>query len=365
MSEERTEENKRELSFRNPGEAFALQDISQVYHVLKEVAGIKDNPAKFAAVAANSGTHTLKLLNSGSQDHVLRITPKEGEARYFPSMNAALGAYAKILYQPVLFEGIDGARSLIDHILQPDGLSAQMEEAFANAFSHESLRLVLDGLLEGRDYVSRLHHENFPIVYVPHPDKSGESLQLTPISPTRVYSDFKSEVLPEKGSKERIRLSGQEISSKMQNISVALGGPRRRFHATVPDAMLHQDAAILRLVKGGPVPVLSSYELSERLDHLVKLHYAKIDHQNGKGYFNADMEAGLRRLARWIVVEAIFWTEEVRQQAQDLEPEFVMPELDIPKLLVAGYRRKRADRDRLAAALKDESFLKVLREELE
>lgn len=355
----------RVLSFRDPGAPFAADQIGNIYADFKEAASSKDKPftddtGKFAQVAQNSGTHILKLLNKQSEDHVLRLAAPGVNRRpkFFPSMNAALGKYAKIIFQPVAILGVPGYKSLVDHILEPDDISAAIEASFVEAFSKESLLALKEGLLEDRSGVGRLHAQNFPVVYAPSPD--GGDLQLTPIAPLQVYADFKGEVIPEVGSKESIRLSRQEVTSKTQNISIFIGGPRVRFSGSVPPALANGDAGVIRMVKGGPIPAPSSEDLTDRLDHLVKLHYAKTDYAAGKGYFNADMEKGLRRLAGWLIDEAIAWVSDIEEAAQEIEAEFVMPKADYGLLLLRGYRGDHASREKVRVALRDSSFRGVL-----
>lgn len=364
QSPEKKGAGKITLSFSVPSDPFQRDQIPEIYAKLREAAGIADSPSAFAEVCRNSGTHILKLLNPKAEDHILRfpIAGSNQAPKFFPSMNARFGKFAKILYQPVAIEGTEEARSLLEHVMQPDGLSPEIEASFVAAFSKESLEAICEKLKEERTGVATLPAQNFPIVYAPDPD--GGELQLTPISPMQSYNGFKAEVIPKKGVKEPIRLMRQDVSSKMQNISVAIGGPRVRFYGSVPPAMMRDEAALLRMIKGGPVPAPSSYELSDRLDHLVKLHAARAEHANGKGYFNAEMEHGMRRLISWIIDEAITWLDETLEAAREMEPDFEMPQTDIGLLLLNGYRREKVAREMLRAALGDQTFRKILKQKV-
>lgn len=350
----------RSLSYTDPGTPFTIEQVPQIYCVLRDVLNIDDDPKKFQDVALNSGTHILKLLNKQADDHVLKLSApgQNRRPKFLPSMNAANGKYSKILFQPIAVIGVPGSRSLVEHILEPDGISSGIEDSFVSAFSRESLDAIRSLIREERRSVERLYAQNFPIVYVPAP--GGGDLQLTPIAPLEVYGAFSRETLPEKGEKVPVRLTEQALSSKMQNISVAIGGPRRRFLVTVPSAMRHDEAALLRLVKGGPGPAPSSRELSDRLDHLAKLHHAKLEHAKSGSHYNRDMEKGLERLAAWLIEEALEWREDVAAAAREMAPDFVMPEADIGQLLLRGYLGDRSARDRVMVALRDRSFRKVL-----
>ncbi|WP_411839795.1 hypothetical protein [Paracoccus sp. ME4] len=302
-----------------------------------------DNSEAFGAVTRFSGTHILKIHSKNARDHVLdfpTVTNTNRPRRKFPSMNAGWGMYAKIAYQPIAVLGHDGSNSLIDHITTPNELSEQFLASFAAAFSQESLDAIIEGTRCAKTGVSELHFENLPIVYLP--DGQGGEMQVTPLSPLEAMGNFKSAVL-KKGESHKSPLTNQEISSKMQNISVAIGGDRSRFRAIVPNAMRSFEAAVWRYARGGRVPAIPGEEITDLLDTLQAFHARREKHSDGTDgvRYTADTEKRFRGLAESILGIAKEWIDDVNQRAVELNPEFSATRTDMRQLLLASWRGAR------------------------
>lgn len=361
------------LNYVNPGEPILAHEVYGLYQRIRDALSaakaepFADDPEKFGACSRQSGTHILKALNKNAQDHVLSFPAAGGSnrpSRSFPSMNAALAVYAKIIFQPVaVLDHAGGARTLFDHIQSPDELSAKFLASFEAAFSPESLEAVREGALAAKTGVAALYHENFPIIYVP--DGQGGDLQLTPVSAMEVFTRFRAESATPEGQKF-VRTTRQEVSSQMQNISTAIQGERLRFLAAFPPPMAGFAADIYRYAQGGRVPVMPDLTISELLEKLSEHHEArdrKADDQEG-AYYNSNMQKGAERLARWILREAMDWIEEVNEEASRVKEDFSPAKVDIIYLLLNSYRGNKEVRANIGRALRGDLFGRVLKQEI-
>ncbi|MCE6958516.1 hypothetical protein LAZ40_05560 [Cereibacter sphaeroides] len=331
------------------------------------------SPEKVAAVAAASGTHLLKMLNKNVPlgNHVLRAGPGDGSrGRFLPSPNAADSPIAKMLFRPIAVTGVSGQRTLVDHIVNPDELSPDVLDAFSSVFGPECRTALDDALAEDRVTVDSLHDENFPIVFVPGAD--GD-VQLTPIPAADTWFAVK-EVMDDYFRKVRegeeymavrrgARRTRQEVSSKMQNISPALGGRRIRFLATFPGTMTASEAGVWRYARGGRAPMLQHPEVADLARAYLRLHLTQAGSGEADGYSNRDIREGARNLARWLVALARDFIAEINERALEINPDFEAPE--ISPVTVILRRRWRDQKEQLAvrSALESPDFLRHLEDE--
>jgi hypothetical protein len=122
--------------------------------------------------------------------------------------------------------------------LNPEDHSDAVLRTFSEVFGADTLQAMRDVLLTDGAAPAKLGAGEFPIIFIPHPD--GGDLQITPVAPALAFMGMKrvTDLYFQKKSEEnsnplRGRWSKQSVSSKPQNISGAIGGPRVRFLATV------------------------------------------------------------------------------------------------------------------------------------
>lgn len=273
-------------------------------------------PEKMAAVAKGTGTHLVKLVSTKADMKatgvVLRHTPNRGNSvgGLYPTVNSADIPTAKLLHRPMEIEGFE-ARSLADHILQPDDVTDILFQAFASVFGEDCLIAARDALREDPVEVSILPTRNFPIVFAPY--SSGIDIQITPMSPaslmddmqdfyfkrSAIFGDAKKKQDAEKkkaGWDENTPLpplpklgdwTEQHLSYQPQNISGKTPAKRRRLMARFPDAMSNYTAQMWRMAKSGKFPNIDDHQLEDYMLEYVK----RIDRR--EKYENADMKRGL------------------------------------------------------------------------
>jgi hypothetical protein len=193
--------------------------------------------------------------------------------------------------------------SVVDHILNPEDISASVLADFAGVFGADVLEALQAGLGACSPVPLKLGVGEFPIVFIPRP--GGGDLQITPVSPVTVFMGFKRVVdeyfqkaQPDAPPPPRGRWTRQAVSSKPQNISGAIGGPRVRFLATMP-ATMHQAAAELhRFVQGGGFPRWREDEVAVWV-----LRYGDLLEASAT-FNNSDTRAALNRTADRLIADA-------------------------------------------------------------
>lgn len=284
---------------------------------MRSALGKDLTPEIVTRVCEKSGTHILKLISPRLDgDHaVLRVASK-GNRRgaVIPSVNAPDIPYCKVIFRPLEIVG-HSARSVVDHILNPEDHSDQVLDAFASVFGADTLDAMRDVLLTDATAPTKLGAGEFPIVFVPNPN--GGDLQITPVAPAHAFMAMKQVTEPffQKKSAEnpnppRGRWMKQEVSSKPQNISGAIGGPRVRFLATLPEVMGTEEADIYRFVHGGPFPAWREQGVDTRV-----LRYADMLDVE---YNNMNTRAALDRIADRLIAAADAFLTETLSEAREL-----------------------------------------------
>jgi hypothetical protein len=319
-------------------------------------SGVGD-PETFARIGVKSGTHTLKLITpkAPTENSILRFTqPFRGDTPTFiPSCNAPDIPFAKIVYRPLELED-RVPRSLVDHILSPDNVSPLVTEAFAKVFGEAHLAALREALL-GEAIVDSLPEAEFPVIFLP--GEHGD-IQITPVSPAAAYMALKRVTdrfflkQPKDGPKvPRGEWSRQVLSSKPQNISGAIGGPRVRFRASMPSVMAHEEAELFRFIRGGGFPRLVSGELEDWI-----MSYADWLDADER-YNNSDTRAALDRIADGLIKFAkSFVVETLREAASRISQEADGPEKvpalpEPPPITKVLLRRRWSTRDRYDRAV--------------
>ena len=295
------------LMFKAPGRPLNLEDIRAEYSVIKSFFE-KPLTAEIAArVCSKSGTHLVKLVSSRIDgDHsVLRARRLSGDTTaqiFLPSVNAPDIPFAKIIFRPLEVIG-HPTRSLVDHILLQDDISENIFDAFVSVFGQDVFDAVMHGLTTPLPDITMLSDSEFPIIFIPSP--SGGDLQITPLSPASAFMGFKS-ITGEYYQKQvkgeprvpRGKWHRQAISSKPQNISGAIGGPRLRFLAEIPKMQGQYEAELFRFIKGGSFPRWHNHDVTKWIMKCADLIDAS------ETFNNKDMRDGLNRLIDRVICEA-------------------------------------------------------------
>ena len=271
-------------------------------------------------ICEKSGTHLLKLVSARSDGEHAILNVQAASAnlrtRPIPSINAADIPFAKILYRPLEIRG-HPTRTLIDDILNPDEASYHVLSAFASAFGDDVLDAVRDTLLGETKPIQKLAAGEFPIIFIPRP--GGGDIQITPVSPATNYMGMKRVISPffEKQVKDgpkvpRGKFHRQAVSSKPQNISGAIGGPRMRLLAQMPPGLAQSDAELYRYVRGGGFPRWREADVD-----IWVLRYADMLEAD-KTHNDRNTRAALDRTADRLIRDAEQFTQEVMIDARQV-----------------------------------------------
>jgi len=345
------------LGCNDPGQPYPVTEILRVFSDRKIAAGQADNTESFAAVARNSGTHNMKALAPRAKDYVIRATAAGNahQRRWLPFGNGHLAKYAKIIFMPIAIDGAGPARSLVDHVLEPDEWSDLVFASFINAFSLESLLAIQDGLSERRKFVSDIRDPGIPVTFIPGPD--GADLQVTPVSPMAMFNEFAEEL---KTADRRIPVCYQMVSTKPLNISVAFGGMRKKFHAKFPERLSPRYAAAWKIVKGGHFPPLDDEQVRQLIVTFAEMYARERLAASGEAFVNARMRIGLDRLGHWIIDLLHDHLEEIRETVLEVDPQCEPRCQDPVALLCNGYWADKDQRDRVRQALRSARFTSLL-----
>lgn len=348
------------LSFKPTGRPLAFQEVDDEFRLM-HAALDKPLTAEIAAtIAAKSGSHLLKLVSPRVDgDHaILRVDrpQRNRRASVLPSVNAPDIPFCKVVFRPLEVQG-HPPMSIVDHILNPVDLSGALLAKFGQAFGEDVLEALRHGLLSPAKVPLKLGAGEFPIIYVPRP--GGGDLQITPVSPASAFMGMKrvadAYFLPKTADlphPPRGRWTRQAISSKPQNISGAIGGPRLRFLATMPPVMQQAEAELHRFTQGGAFPRWRDEEVGAlvlRYAWMIKAGEAE------QAYTNSDMRAALDRGADHLIREAQGFITEIMAEAAHLCPEKTLAPPGVVQVLLRRSWRK-GDRETAIDALASAHF---------
>lgn len=271
-------------------------------------------------ICEKSGTHLLKLVSPRSDgDHAIlnvQAASANRRTRPTPSVNAADIPFAKILYRPLEIRG-HPTRTLVDDVLNPDGVSDHVLSAFAAVFGDDVLGAIKASLLGDAQPVEKLAAGEFPIIFILRP--GGGDIQITPVSPAAAYMGMKRVISPffEKQTKDgpkvpRGKFHKQAVSSKPQNISGAIGGPRTRLLAEMPPGLAQSDAELYRYLRGGGFPRWRDPEVSTWV-----LRYADMLAAD-REYNDKNTRAALDRTADRLIRDAERFARDILLDARSL-----------------------------------------------
>lgn len=354
-------------TLRDPGIVYEPDDLGRIFtDMLPEVAASKKfkgtiAPETFAEVARRSGTHSLKMITPrADQDQaILRV----GDSRIISSQNPADGLAIKIVFRPIAIAGQPGSKTIFDHLVRPDNHTPAIAAAFAAAFGEEALDALRAAVCNPPPPITELPDGEFPIVFLPNP--AGGDLQVTPLAPAEAWmhmgagmghfftKSVKGEPPPRRG-----RWSRQAVTGKMNNVSIMLGGTRRRFDAGFPDMAPASQSAIWAFARGGPLPPLRDELVSDVLGEYVRLT-AVADQVTSVPLAVA---ASLDNLADLLIRLAHGHVIDCAHAALDIpDAVFTLPEAPVRSLLIRRRFAGEKERNAAVAALATEHFAKRLR----
>ena len=351
------------LSFKETGRQIKPDAVAAEFRLMKDFLKKSLTAQVATRVCEKSGTHLLKMVSPRvDTNHAVLYfdTPGSNERpRILPSVNAPDIPFCKVLYRPLEIAGRSG-RSVIDHIMNPDDASEAILGAFGFVFGQDVLDAVKDALFEKINAVSSLASGEFPIVFVPC--IGGGDLQITPVSPATAFMGVKDAInafyAQRKADGLRVpfgSFENQSISSKPQNISGAIGGPRRRVMAKMPNIMKQFDAEIYRYIHGGSFPRWREHDVADWV-----IRYANMLERD-KTYNNRNTRVALDRMADRLIGGAVDFIDETLAEvrfvaeADDIEaPE--RQNLPEPAKILLRRRWSESDFNKARKALTDPHF---------
>lgn len=339
------------LSFKSIRRPLDANQLDGEFALIKDALG-KDFPAEVARrICEKSGSHLLKMVSPRADgEHACLFFEEQGSNRrpqILPSTNAPDIPFCKVIWRPLEIIGYP-TLSTVDHILNPIDISPKVLDAFARVFGQDVLDAMRETLLETPKRVEKLAAGEFPIIFIPRP--GGGDLQITPVSPAASFMDMKRVTDPyfQKASKEmprppRGRWHRQAVSSKPQNISGAIGGPRARFMAVMPPGMTQFDAELHRFLHGGSFPRWREPDVEVWV-----LRYAEMLEADAT-YNNQDTRAALDRTANRLIRDAGAFIMETLRDAEVAASRWHPPMDRIPDppgiALILLRRRWKSDND--------------------
>jgi len=337
------------LSFKEVGHPIPLEIVADEFEVMRTCLKKPLTPEIATRVCQKSGTHLVKLVSARADGDHACLTVKRPDANQqpaiLPSVNAPDIPFAKVLYRPLEIFGRP-SRSIIDDIRNPDDQSDTVLTAFAFVFGADVLQAAKDALLEPALPVAKLAAGEFPIIFVPGPD--GRDLQITPVAPAAAFMGVKAVINALYDRKKAGGLSrpsrgtfeNQSISSKPQNISGAIGGPRRRIVARMPAVQSNWEADLYRYTRGGAFPRWREDAVRDWV-----LRYADMLEAD-KTFNNSNTRAALDRMADRLIRAASDFIEETVAEASAVVGESGVDLQSLPRPIdpvVALMRRWWAD----------------------
>lgn len=353
---------KEVLSFRDIGRPLELTEVHDEFALMLSFFPKGLAADAFRRVGAGCGSHLVKLTTPRAElsQSVLRFARASSNrlSSYVPSVNAPDIPVAKIVFRPLAISG-RAARSVVDHLRDPEDISNTILQDFAAVFGLDCLDALRAALLGPGEPVLRLPETGeFPIIFLPRP--GGGDLQATPVSPAETFMGFKNMTAPwfQKQEKNappvaRGHWTRQSVSAKPQNISGAIGGPRQRFLAQMPSVLRGYEAGVRRYALGGSFPMWHDDDAEAAV-----LHYAG---RLAMEWTNSDIRAGTDWYADRLIANVMEFIAEVRGDARGLldAEGFGARTLKAPpqpSLILLRRRWKKADHDKARHALTSPHF---------
>lgn len=355
------------LSFRAPGRWVESHEVEAEYEAIRGHLKSPPTPENLSSISRKSGSHLLKMITPRASGHqaVLRLGKSAGNSvgTYLPSTNAPEIPHAKVIYRPIEVRG-HAPRSLVDHVLEPDDLTGVVKNAFAKVFGEDCLTAVEDGLLSPIEEIIELPDGEFPVVFLPYEIGGDmEDIQVTPVSPAaaftamgRVMSPYFQKQTSAGPKVPRGSWSRQALSSKPQNISGAIGGPRKRFHATFPTPLLVYEAELYSYAHGGRFPHWRDESIADRVTNYVRFH------EKAAELNQVAVTEARDNIAKGLVRGAIRFTQDVLRDTEAAFPDASLPSPPPPGRIIMSRYWPEKQLDQVRRVLSSPEFIKIERE---
>lgn len=348
------------LTFKVPGRLLTLETVEEEFHVIKSFLNADKplNAAVACRICEKSGTHLIKMVSprTDGDQAVLFIKPVEANSNpaILPSVNGPDIPFAKVIFRPLEIMG-HKTMTLVDHVMNPIDISQDVLASFGRVFGADVVDVIKDAL-GNPPPVTSLGSGEFPIVFIPSPQ--GGDIQVTPLAPATAYMGMKDAMAPyfqkqtDDGPKvPRGKFHSQVVSSKMQNISGAIGGSRHRLLAVMPTVLSASDAEIHRFVRGGSFPRWRDPDVADWV-----MKYGDLLDRH-KTYNNSDTRAGLDGFADRLVRDAeAFISETMLDAAAIAEEGVTVPAVPRVDQVLLRRRWKNNTFDRARRVLSSEHF---------
>lgn len=334
------------LSFKTVGRVLLMDDLALEFQQMQAALKGVLTAAVARRVCERSGSHLIKLVSPRVEgEHAtLRFNNLNTNRRstILPSVNALDIPFCKVVFRPLEIQGHQ-TMSVVDHILNPERHSDRVLTDFATVFGADVLNAMQDVLLSFPDAPTKLGAGEFPIIFIPRP--GGGDLQITPVSPATTFMGMREIFRARKFQKKdpdglrinRGKWVESNVSSKPQNISGAIGGPRVRFLATMPPVLHQADAELYRYLHGGGFPRWRDEEIAVWI-----LRYAGMLEAD-ETFNNQNTRAALDRTADRIIQDTLSFISEIIHDAQRValehgkEAENLPPAPTVPQVLIRRH----------------------------
>lgn len=344
------------LSFKMTGRPLPLDDVASEFRLMRDCLKKPLTEEVAIRICEKSGSHLVKLVSPrvDGAHAVLRFDDPDANRKssILPSVNAPDIPFCKVVYRPLEVIGHSSV-SVVDHILNSEDHSGAVLDAFSEVFGEDVLAAMRHALLSEFKSPLKLGAGEFPIIFIPRP--GGGDVQITPVSPALTFTGMRElgkrryqKRDPEGPKINRGKWVDLAVSSKPQNISGAIGGPRVRFLATMPAAMRQGEAELFRFVNGGGFPRWRDEEVSVWV-----LRYADMQEADAT-YNNIDTRAALDRTADRLIRDASEFIRDTLEDAKHFAERQEMREQGVPappgvaQILIRRHWGKNYDRARKA-----------------
>ncbi len=350
------------LSLDSTYKSYELDDADAIFRDMRRAIEERaekspdEIAAGFEAAARSLGTHGPKLANPRSPDRPFTPENTEPEFRKHYSGDGKYGRFAKALLRPIDIIGQAGNANFAERLEARSNSAALLENAFARVFGPKALDAVKSGLQRQKENIgaATAHHENYPMIFVPGPDRD---LVLTPLSAfstlstmERVKKDGHEAMQMARGAGSVDAASGgavepgspvargaycrTSISDKPQNTAIGIPKSRLRFFAKMPDVLEQRDAEIHAWTRGGKVPRMRDPDAALRLECYAELLQV-VQAQTPRPSEMSKLDA----LADWLVSHARRHTDDIVAEAGADAPDRPRPAVVLARLLVVREKR--------------------------
>ena len=350
------------LSLDSAYRSYELEDADTLFRDMRRA--IEENGKKapdeiavgFSAAATALGTHGPKLANPRSPDKPFTPENTEREFRKHYSGDGKYGRYAKALLRPISIVEQAGSANFVKRLEDQSNSTVLLENAFERVFGPKALAAVKSGLQQQKENIleATAYHENYPMIFVPGPDRD---LVLTPLTAFSTLStmyrvkDDGYEALREANDSKVIdaSINGEdapspavsvgayhrtEISDKPQNTAIGIPKTRLRFFAQMPEVLARREAEVYSWTRGGKVPRMRDPDIAARLER-----YAELLQIAQEQTLAPSAMSKIDALADWLISDACRYIDDIIAEAGADAPARPRPAVVLSRLKVSRDKR--------------------------